>query len=127
MENYLFEEFKSTSTRFSLVISLGKAERFYLSSSFCEKYGILTMSGVKLLYDKSKNAVGFRFIKDKEDGMIGIKKLDGNSAYINAKAFLGMYDIDAKKYMNRYHPKEFTDANNKKIFVIELKETTDSN
>ncbi|MFA6458981.1 MAG: hypothetical protein WCV79_01110 [Candidatus Paceibacterota bacterium] len=122
MENYNFEEFKSTSTRFSLVISLGKAQRFYLSSSFCEKYSIQKMAGVKLLYDKNKNAVGFRFVKDKEDGMIDIKNLDGNSAYINAKAFLGMYDVNTEKYINRYHPKEITNSDNQKIFVIELME-----
>ncbi len=122
MEEYNFDEFNSVGTRFNPTISLGDSERFYLGGSFCRKYNISDMVGVKLMYDKAKNAVGFRFLKQKEDGMIGLKRLGKDSAYINAKAFLGMYDIEYKKFSNRYLPKE-VNSGDKKILVIELKET----
>ncbi len=122
MDKYKFVEFKSTGSRFNLVITLGKAERFYLGSSFCTKYDIFSMVGVKLFYDKTNNAVGFRFVKEAEEGMVGIKSLDDKSAYINAKAFLGINDIDPQKYIGRYHPVEVTDDGGRKVFVVELKE-----
>lgn len=124
MDNYNFEEFNSVGSRFNIVITLGKAERFYFGNSMCRKYNIFSLVGMKLLFDKGKNAVGFRFLTENEDGMVNIKKLDDKSAYINAKAFLGMYDIDANKFAGRYHPTEITDKNGKKMFVIELKEKT---
>lgn len=124
MEKYKFEEFKSVGNRFNLVITLGKAERFYFGSSFCQKYNILSMVGAKLFYDKINKAVGFKFLTESEDGMVGIKNLDSKSAYINAKAFLGMYDIDSTTYLNRYHPIEKIDDDGKKIFIIELKEAS---
>lgn len=128
MSKYTFEEFKSVGSRFNLVITLGKAERFYFGSSFCQKYNILSMVGAKMFYDKTNKAVGFKFLTENEDGMVGIKKLDNKSAYINAKAFLGMYDIDSNDYLGRYHPEEITDNNGKKMFVIEMKENSkDSN
>ena len=121
MENYNFEEFNSVGSRFNLVITLGKAERFYFGNSLCRKYNILTLAGVKLLFDKNKDAVGFKLLTEPEDGMVGIKKLDDKSAYINAKAFLGMYDLEANKYSGRYHPTETTDSTGKKVLIIELK------
>ena len=62
MEEYNFDEFNSVGTRFNPTISLGDSERFYLGGSFCRKYNISDMVGVKLMYDKAKNAVGFRFL-----------------------------------------------------------------
>ncbi len=122
MNEYEFEEFNSVGTRFNINITLGESERFYLGNSFCQKYNVQSMLGVKLMYDKKRNAVGFRFLTENEDGMVKIKKLGKDAAYINAKAFLGIYNIDPKKYANRYLPKEI-DYQKGKMFVIELKES----
>ncbi len=122
MDDYEFEEFKSQGSRSSIVITLGKAERFYFGGFMTQKYKLLSLTGMKLLYDKKRNAIGFKLINETEDGMVGIKKMQGKSTYINAKAFLGMYDIDALKYEGRYHPKEITSGDGKKILVIELVE-----
>jgi hypothetical protein len=123
MDDYNFEEFVSVGTRYNMFITLGKSERFYLGSAFCRKYEIERMAGVTLMYDKAKKAVGFKFHKEKTEGSIGLKKMQDGSFYINAKAFLGMYDIvPAKKYASRYIPKEVARNDGSKIFVIELKE-----
>lgn len=125
MEEYNFEEFKSTGARYSMFITLGKSERFYLGSAFCRKYGITDNSEVILMYDKNKNAVGFKFVSGKTDGSIDLKKLQDDSYYINAKAFLGMYDISpSEKYTGRYHPVEIARGDGSKVFVIDLKERT---
>lgn len=121
MSQYNFEEFKAVGNRYNMGITLGKSERFYLGGTFCRKYNIHTTPFVKLLFDKNQNAVGFRFISEKTDGSIELKKLQDNSFYINAKPFLGMYDISTNKYLGRYHPIELID-NGIKTFVIELKE-----
>lgn len=124
MNDYNFEEFKSVGTRYSMFITLGKSERFYLGSSFCRKYDISSMKGVVLMYDKGKNAVGFKFLKEKTDGSIDLKKLQDDSYYINAKAFLGMYDIlPPEKFSGRYEPKEIVQGNGSKVFVIDLVES----
>lgn len=121
MNNYNFEEFESVGTRYSMFITLGKSERFYLGSSFCRKYDIASKEAVKLLFDKSKKAVGFKFLTSKEEGSIDLKKLQDDSYYINAKAFLGMYDITpAEKWAGRYEPKEIMSEDGSKIFVIDL-------
>lgn len=122
MDNYNFEEFKSVGGRYNMVITLGKSERFYLGGAFCRKYDIASMAGVKLMFDRNKLAVGFKFVKETQDGMINLKKLPDNSYYINAKAFLGMYDIPAGKYSHRYTPTEIPSNDANRIFVITLKE-----
>lgn len=122
MENYSFEKFRSVGSRFNITISLGESERFYLGGSFCRKYNILDKAGVELMYDKNKNAVGFRFLDKNEDGMVNLKKLGKDSAYINAKAFLGIYDIEAKRFQGKYIPKEIPNNPDGKVFVIELSE-----
>ena len=122
MENYNFEEFKSDGPRFNTGITLGKSNRFYIGSGLTKKNNLENMVGVKLLYDRNKTAIGFRFVDTKEEGIVTINRLKDNSLYINAKAFLGMYGIPAEKYAHKYIPTEITDSG-KKIFVIELKET----
>lgn len=79
------------------------------------------MAGVMLFYDKTKKAVGFKFVKEPEDGMLDIMKMSDKSAYLNGKAFMGINDIDPEKYIGRYKPIEIENGD-QKIFVIELKE-----
>lgn len=127
MGDYNFEEFKSVGTRYNMFITLGKSERFYIGSAFCRKYEIGSMAGVILMYDKNKKAVGFKFLKERTEGSVGLKKLQDDSYYINAKAFLGMYDIlPPEKYAGRYQPKEIVNDDGSKLFVIELAEVKES-
>jgi hypothetical protein len=123
MQDYNFEEFKSDGPRFNAGITLGKSNRFYIGTGLSKKNGLNKMVGVKLLYDKNKNAIGFKFISVSEEGMVPINKLKDNSLYLNAKAFLGMYGISAEKHARKYMPTEIMDSNGNKIFVIELKAT----
>lgn len=123
MEDYNFEEFKSEGPRFNTGITLGKSNRFYIGSGLTRKNNLTSMVGVKLLYDKNKSAIGFRFVAVGEEGMVPLNKLQDKSLYVNAKAFLGIYEISAEKYGRKYTPTEITDSNGNKIFVIKLKAT----
>lgn len=121
MSEYNFEEFKEAGGRFKPIISLGEKSGFGLSAGFTHSYDLKGVIGAKLYYDQNKRAVAFKFIKSKEEGMINVK-LREKGGYIGAQSFLGKYKIDQRKYAGRYEPKEITDDNLGKIFVIELTE-----
>lgn len=118
---YNFKEFKEVGGRFRPIISLGEKSGFGLSSGFTHNYDINGSVGVKLFYDEDKNAVAFKFLKEKEPGMVSLK-LREKGGYISAQSFIGRFKIDQKKYFGRYVPKEETDENFGSIYVIELKE-----
>jgi len=123
MENisYNFEEFTSFGSKFSPKISLGKTGGFGFSSGFCHRYNINDTASLKIYFDKSKNAVGFRFFDKIEDGTVKLK-LGRTGGHLAARSFLGKYGIDPAKFSGRYDPKEITDGNAGKMYVIELKE-----
>lgn len=125
MSDFNFTEHKAVGGRFKPVISLGKKSGFGLSSGFTHKYDIKGVVGVKMYFDKEKNAVAFKFLKSKEDGMLSLKLRDGNKGgYIGAKSFIGEFNIDQQKYAGRYTPQEILDDNVGKLFVIVLKDNS---
>lgn len=119
INEYNFIDFKQTSSRFSVVISLGKSNRFGFSSGLIKKYKLQDKEAALISYDKEKKAIAFRFFNEKSKGMVSFTHMKEGGAYINAKAFLSNFDIDAEKYSNRYEPKEVV-VNNENIFIIEL-------
>lgn len=121
MNEYQFEEYSSVKGRIIPSISLGIAGGFGVSAGFVKKYDLKDIVGVKLLIDKEKNAVGFKFLKVVENGMVKIKFAPNQGGgYISANAFLIKYDINAKEFNGRYSPVEIgTGAD--KTYVIELK------
>jgi len=123
MGNFNFIEHKAVGGRFKPVISLGKKTGFGLSSGFTHKYNIADMVGVKMYFDREKNAVAFKFLKNKEDGMLSLKLRD-KGGYIGAKSFLGEFNIEQEKYAGRYIPQEVMDENIGKVFVIVLKDNS---
>lgn len=124
MSEYQFTEFTETGGRFKPIISLGEKTGFGLSSGFTHAYNMDGVIGVKLYYDESRSAVAFKFLKQKENGMVNVK-LREKGGYIAAQAFLGRFKIDQKKYSGRYEPKEVHDDHLGKLYVIELKENND--
>lgn len=121
MNTYNFKEFKEAGGRFRPIISLGAKSGFGLSSGFTHSYDISGSTGVKLFYDDAKKAVAFKFVKEKEPGMISLK-LREKGGYISAQSFIGRFKIDQAKYAGRYEPKEVTDDTFGPMYVIELKD-----
>lgn len=123
--DYSFEEFNAEGGRFTPLISLGEAGGIGVSAGFVKKYPeIKDAAGVKLLFDKGKNAIGVKFLQQKEPGMLAFKVVPRGGGYINGKAFLVKFDIDPKKYKGRYPVKEIIFPDQSKAHVIELKERT---
>lgn len=123
MSDFNFTEHKAVGGRFKPIISLGEKTGFGLSSGFTHKYDVAEMIGVKMYFDKERNAVAFKFLKSKEDGMLKLKLRD-KGGYIGAKSFLGEFNIEQNKYAGRYTPKEVMDDNIGKVFVIILKDNS---
>lgn len=121
MSEFNFVEFKEAGGRFKPIISLGKKSGFGLSAGFTHAYDLEGIIGVKMFYDAAKDAIAFKFLKSKEDGMLTVK-LREKGGYIGAQSFLGKFKIDQEKYAGRYTPKEIKDDNLGRIFVIELTE-----
>ncbi len=120
MNEYQFEEYNSVGGRVIPSISLGAAGGFGISAGFVKKYDLTGVVGVKLFFDKEKVAVGFKFLKTGEEGMVKIKLAPNQGgAYITANSFLIKYDLDAKDFSGKYAPKE-VDSADTKIYVIEL-------
>lgn len=126
-DNYKFEEYESVGGRFTPSISLGVVSGFGISAGFTKKYDISKAIGAKLFFDREKTAVGFKFVNEKENGLIKVQFYKAGGAYINAKPFLIKFDIDQKKYAGKYIPKEVELPGQGKVFVIELKEKDSSN
>jgi hypothetical protein len=129
MDEYNFDEFNETGGRFKQIISLGEKSGFGLSSGFTRANDLVEgLVGVKMFFDKEKNAVAFRFLKTPEEGMVNLKlRPTDKGGYISAQSFIGKYKIDQKKYSGRYTPKEVEHSKYGKIFVIELVEKTAKN
>ena len=128
MEEYNFDEFNEAGGRFKQIISLGEKSGFGLSAGFTRANDLEGVIGVKMFYDKAKNAVAFKFLKTTEDGMLSVKLRDKDKGgYIGGQSFIGKYKIEQKKYTGRYSPKEITDSKYGKIFVIELTEKKNQN
>ncbi len=128
MEEYNFDEFKETGGRFKQIISLGEKSGFGLSSGFTRANNLEGVVGVKMFFDKEKNAVAFQFLKTPEEGMVNLKlRTTDKGGYIGAQSFIGKYKIDQKKYSGRYTPKEVEHSKYGKIFVVELIENPAKN
>jgi len=121
---YSFEEFTSFGSKFSSKISLGKSGGFGFSSGFYNRYNLKGSVALKIFYDKAKMAVGFKFLKSREDGSVKLKPRQ-TGGYVGIRSFLGKYGIDPIEYSGRYDPKEVMDDNFGKVYVIELKKVRD--
>ncbi|HOB89743.1 MAG TPA: hypothetical protein PKG74_00210 [Candidatus Colwellbacteria bacterium] len=122
---YNFEEFTSFRGKFSPKISLGTTGGFGFSSGFYNRYNLKDSVALKLFYDKSKMAIGFKFLKNTEDGAMKLKPRE-TGGYVAARSFLSKYGIEPGRYAGRYDPKEIMDDNIGKIYVIELEEKKNS-
>jgi hypothetical protein len=58
--------------------------------------------------------------------MMPLKLGAKGGGYLNAKAFLIKFDIDAKQYKGRYLPKEVINPDQTTTYVFELKEKSAS-
>ncbi len=118
---YNFEEFTSFGSKYTSKISLSSSGGFGFSAGFYHLYDLKGSKSLKLYFDKTKNAIAFKFLNDDSDGAIKLKPRE-TGGYVTAKSFLGQYKISAARYANRYEPKEINDSNLGRIFVIELRD-----
>lgn len=118
--NYNFEPFVSQKGRFKPFLSIGEAGGIGISSGFVKKHDANKYTNAKLFYDKNKQAIGIKFLSEKEMGSISTKFYKEGGGAINGKGFFIKYDIDPKKYKGRYEPKEI-EQTGEKLYVIELK------
>lgn len=119
---FSFKIFESPG-KYNPTISLGKSKRFGLSTSFLEKHKLLDTKSVRLMYDDAKNAIAFLFFKegpaDRTTQKVVVMNVGG--AYVNAKSFLGINNINAEQYMGRYEPQKIKTEDGD-VYIIELKE-----
>ena len=120
--NYNFEELSITGGRFTPLVSLVETGGIGISAGFTRKYNLTAenTAAVKLMYDREKNAVGMKFFSNKEEGATPVKFADRGGAHLNARPLWVKFDIDHKKFVNKYTPKEITDAKQGKMYVFEL-------
>ena len=119
---YNFEELEVTGGRFTPLVSLVETGGLGISAGFTRKYNLTTQNttAVKLMFDKTRNAVGMKFLASKGDGAITVKFAERGGAHLNARPLWIKFDIDYKKFVNKYTPKEVTDAQKGKVYVFEL-------
>lgn len=127
---YEFIEYRSAGerTRFIPQVILNQGG-FTFSVGFSRKYesslGDVKTLAVKLFFDEAKQAVGFKFVPNTEEGAVKIKILGHGGYYINSRAFLVKYSLERSKYEFRYVPQE-VETPMGKLFVIELKKKSAS-
>jgi hypothetical protein len=125
-QQFNFKPFEGKNTKATeYFISVTKAFGFGLSADFCKKHQILSnFDFAKILYDKSKNTVGFKFFtKDDKDrgGSFAITK-GKHSASIMAQSWFKdkSNNINPADYADKYDVNEYNDPNFGRIFYIKL-------
>ena len=121
-KNYNWEEFEPTKGRFTPFITIVETGGIGISAGFIKKYAIKDGSTVKLFLDKEKPSIGISFSDEKSLNSITLKISKFGGAHINAKPFWIRFDIPHMKYVGKYTPKEVVVNENKKIYVIDLKD-----
>lgn len=120
IDKYNFIEFQPKGLKYSPMISIGKTNRIGLSSSLISKNSLEDKKAAIIFFDKESNAIGFKFLADKNEKTLPINHLSAGGAYINAKSFFGFYDIDVESVTGRYSPREVSMVDGSKLFVIEI-------
>lgn len=77
------------------------------------------------MYDSDKKAIGIEFLRTDEGGTVKFIDLP-QGAYVNAKSFFGVNDIDSSVYAGRYYDVEKISVDNegdkKDVFAFTLKD-----
>ncbi len=123
-KKFAFVTFEDLGAKFtSYTISIAKHSGFGFNSGFYKKEGISKYARVLLMFDKSRQTVGFFFTNDEK--LKGTYKIihtnNQNSASVVVHAFFSAYTINPKEYAGKYIPKEYNESALGKIFYITLK------
>lgn len=124
-ELYNWEEFKPTKGRFTPYITVVETGGIGISAGFIKKHNITNENtkAVKILFDKTKMAIGLIFQNEKTEDSISIKVSKFGGAHLNAKPLWVRYDISNKDYVGKYTPKEDKLPTGESIHIFELKFT----
>lgn len=133
MDNSTFSGFKQftneTLTRVVDKISITKGSQFNFPTAMYKKNRLSQFKAARLYYNKERQLVGIEFIPELEDGAFKlVLSAEGRyGAFIVAKSFFFMHDLDAKRYARRYNYKklnleELGAGRPGTMFAIDLKE-----
>lgn len=115
---YNFEQFTEIKGKFSTKISIGKSG-IGIGHGFLTKNGLNESKAIKLYFDRSKLAIGFKFMEAHEEGSIKLK-IRGKGAHIAVASFFGKYGIEPVEYRGRYEPNTVDTAYGK-LYAIQLR------
>ena len=121
MENFNFSWFTKTKSRLSDPrISISKNNSFGLNAALVRKYGLKEFPYLLLGYDKNKNAIGFRFMKEKGTGALSIRFTESDSGTTNSKNFFLDNKLDAAKFHGRHVVSEVVVESSEIILAVNL-------
>lgn len=117
-----FEIFTSQRSRKGdYSISIAKLGVIGFTSGFYQKEALSKFRYVRLAYDRHKEAVGFIFSNQKEEGSYTvIDRYKHRSGAIVARSFFGKYGINIQETVS-FEPKLYHDSSLGKVFYISLK------
>jgi hypothetical protein len=122
-----FQEFTAKRGKFTPQVTINKGGGLGLSSGMHHKYGLDKFGSVKLYYDPDTKKVGIKLCVGESDGTFKLKKRpDEKGAYFGARSFLLSFDLNPVKVAGRYSPEVVTDPNFGEMFVITIKENTET-
>lgn len=119
MKKYKFVKFNGFYPRGDIKISLNKSGLIRLSSGFCRVTKATNFQYAILFYDKTNNAIAFKFTQDLEDGRMKITK-DTTGATISGLTFCKANNINPNLYFGRYDWDKLILPEVGEVYIIEL-------
>lgn len=118
MKNWSFQKFDGVYHRGDTKIGINKSGLIRLSSGFCRLTSILNFKFCLLYYDRNNDAIAFKFVNTKEDGILKLTK-DTTGATISGKTFFTANGLDLKIYTGRYNWEKQIIPGIGEVFIIE--------
>ncbi len=88
---------------------------FYTGFYNLEKLNVF--QNILLMYDKEKEVIGIKFLKEKEEGAMRINHKEKN-ATVTAPNFFRYYGINLENCKGKYKPEKYQDG----VYVVKLQE-----
>lgn len=126
--DYSFVKHTQVGKRFEERITITRARHVGFPTQFYKDNALESYNYAVLFYDKDRNAIGIKFVTDKEEGAIAIARHSkGYGGYISATSFFRSNRINTKRYAGRYEYKKIPltqvgVAEDGDLYVLELKE-----
>lgn len=119
MKKYSFKKFNGIYSRGDTKIGINKSGLIRLSSGFCRVTNATNFKYCVLFYDNSNEAMAFRFLNVREDGVLKITR-DTTGATVSARSFFKANKLDLGTYSGRYEWEKLKVTGIGEVFIIEL-------